>query len=101
MHGQVLPIEITGAELSRELKGASPEVRAEVSANISAGRLIVTPLSVRWANRMCGANERHAKAARTNKQKSSRDDKLDQLLAELGIDSVFASIDRLTAPVSD
>jgi hypothetical protein len=100
VNGQGAGRVVSGRALALELKNASATQRAAIAADIASGRVIVTPLPVRWANRICNANQIRAKAARTNKQKSASDDRLDRLLNELGIDRVFGALDRLTSPVS-
>jgi hypothetical protein len=93
---------MSGRELARELKEAGSKQRAMLAAEIAAGRLVVTPLPVSWANRICNANQRKAKRARAvlaaGKPQPASDDRLDRLLAELGVERVFASLDRITQP---
>jgi hypothetical protein len=107
---------VSGRKLTLALKDAGATQRALVAADIAAGRLIITPLTKRWANRVAGANERHAKVARSllpleraavrrgqldlNKHQPISDDKLDKLFAETGFDRWFATVERATAPTA-
>jgi len=52
------------SRLKAELKKATAEMQAVVSAEVTAGRPIVTNLPPRIANKLTGANRDKAKAAR-------------------------------------
>jgi hypothetical protein len=110
---------VSGRKLARELKRASPNERALVSADAQVGRLIVTSLPPSWANKWFHANQRLAKAARellpleraavrrgqmplTPRRCKRRltESQANDLLDEIGEPRVWAWIERRTTPVS-
>jgi hypothetical protein len=104
---------VSGRKLAHELKGASAAAAALASADAQTGRLVITPLPPRWANRMFGANPRLSKAARElvpleraavrrgqlDLTRPVSDAAIDKVVAKLGPDRVLAALDRITKPV--
>jgi hypothetical protein len=104
-NGQGTPAHIiSGVKLARVLKDASSEQRAQAAADIATGQLVVTPLPVRFCNRLAGANQSDAARVRSRRGpprlRGISDDELDYALLGIGVDRVIKALDRLGVSIS-
>jgi hypothetical protein len=93
-------IPVTGRDLRRLLRGASPTLRACVAADFAVGwRVLVDPLPTQAA-RLCGVNVSRVSAVLGNVGKRGpRASTIDRVIRKYGAEPLLKGIDRATAPV--
>jgi hypothetical protein len=95
-------VKVSGRELRRMLRGASPATRAEIAARLARGLLVlVDPLPSHIA-RMCSVNPGRLTAALGRRGSRGPHSKtLAKLVRRYGADTLLAAVDRATAPTGN
>ena len=115
------PVQVlSGRELDREVRTATPTKRALLAADVEAGRLLVERPTARQARLITGSSPcylyaarllspmeraavrtgRASLAAKARERRQLTDSKLDQLVSQLGAERVMAALDRVTRPMA-